>query len=89
MPDLPTIPTSWTQVFFAVESRLSPRLERAVRTDAFLDTVAVANGVSRLAKRSAENLGNGIVEALGLPSSRQVRRLQRSVDALNRIQEKP
>jgi len=84
MADLPALPTDWKQVFFAVESRLSPRLERLVRTDAFLDTLAVANGVSRLVRRSAGNLGNGIVEALGLPSSRQVRQLQRSVDALNR-----
>ena len=84
MPGLPALPTHWTQVFFAAESRLSPRLERLVRTDGFLDTLAVANGVSRLAKRSAGNFGNGLVEALGLPSSRQVRQLQRSVDALNR-----
>ena len=47
----------------------------------------MANGVSRLAKRAASDLGNGIVEALGLPSSRQVRQLQRSVDALNRRRE--
>ena len=87
MPGLPALPTHWTQVFFAAESRLSPRLERLVRTDAFLDTVAVANGVSRLAKRAASDLGNGIVEALGLPSSRQVRQLQRSVDALDRRRE--
>jgi len=87
MPGLPALPTHWTQAFFAAESRLSPRLERLVRTDAFLDTVAVANGVSRLAKRAASDLGNGIVEALGLPSSRQVRQLQRSVDALNRRRE--
>jgi hypothetical protein len=83
MPDLPALPTNWPQVFFVVESRLSPRLERLVRTDAFLDTLAVANGVGRLTKRSASNVGNGIVEALGLPSSRQVRLLQRSVDRLN------
>ena len=87
MPDLPALPTHWTQVFFAVESRLSPGLERLVRTDAFLDTLAVANGVSRLAERTASDLGNGIVEALGLPSSRQVRQMQRSVDALNRRRE--
>jgi hypothetical protein len=87
MPDIPRLPTSWTQVFFTVESRLSPRLERLVRTDAFLDTVAVANGVSRLAKRSANSLANGLVEAIGLPSRRQLLRLQRSVDALERKQE--
>ena len=84
MPDFSAAPIDWKQLFFAVESRLSPRLERLVRTDGFLDTLAVANGASRLAKRSAGNFGNGLVEALGLPSSRQVRQLQRSVDALNR-----
>jgi hypothetical protein len=44
----------------------------------------VATGLSRLVSRTAYRAGNGLVEALGLPSSRQVRRLQRSVDALNR-----
>ena len=84
MPELPQLPTSWTQVFFAVESRLSPRLERAVRTDAFYDTVAIANGVSRLAGRTVRGATNGVVEVLGLPSRRQVERLQRSIDDDNR-----
>ncbi|NMN98406.1 hypothetical protein [Antrihabitans stalactiti] len=83
MPELPEIPTSLTQVFFAVESRLSPRLERAVRTDAFLDTAAVANGVSRVAGRTIRGIANGVTEALGLPSRRQVEGLQRSLDELN------
>lgn len=84
MPNPPAFPTDWKPIFFAVEARLSPRLERLVRTDAFLDTVAVANGLTRLAKRAAGNLGSGVVEALGLPSSRQIHRLQRSLDTLNR-----
>jgi hypothetical protein len=78
------ITTDWKKAFFAAERQVSPRLEKLVRTDTFLDTLAVANGLSRLATRTIRDLGNGTVEALGLPSSRQVRRLQRSVDALNR-----
>jgi hypothetical protein len=78
------ITTDWKKAFFAAERQISPRLEKLVRTDAFLDTLAVANGLSRLATRTIRDLGNGTVEALGLPSSRQVHRLQRSVDALNR-----
>jgi hypothetical protein len=76
--------TDWKKAFFAAERQLSPRLERAVRTDAFLDALTMATGLSRLVSRTAYRAGNGLVEALGLPSSRQVRRLQRSVDALNR-----
>jgi hypothetical protein len=78
------ITTDWKKAFFAAERRLSPRLEELVRTDAFLDTLAVTNGLSRLATRTIRDLGNGLVETLGLPSNRQLRQLQRSVDALNR-----
>jgi hypothetical protein len=78
------ITTDWKKAFFAAERAVSPKLEKLVRTDAFLDTLAVANGLSQLATRTIRDLGNSTVEALGLPSSRQVHRLQRSVDALNR-----
>lgn len=84
MPDLSVLTTDWKKTFFAAEGRLSPRLEQLVRTDTFLDTLAVTNGLSRIVSRAISSLGNGTVEALGLPSSRQIRRLQRSVDALNR-----
>ena len=55
----------------------------SVRTDAFLDTVAVANGVSRVAGRTVRGIANGVTETLGLPSRRQVEGLQRSLDELN------
>lgn len=76
--------TDWKKAFFFAERRLSPRLEQLVRTDAVLDALAVATGLTRLAARTVTTLGNGVVETVGLPSSRQVRRLQRSVDALER-----
>ena len=84
MPKPEWVSTDWKKAFFAAERQLSPRLESMVRTDAFLDALAVANGLSRFVSRSASRVGNGLVEAVGLPSSRQVRRLQRSVDALDR-----
>jgi hypothetical protein len=76
--------TDWKKAFFAAERRLSPRLEQLVRTDAALDALAVATGLTRFAARTVTAVGNGLVETVGLPSSRQVRRLQRSVDALER-----
>ena len=76
--------TDWKKAFFAAERRLSPKLEQLVRTDAVLDALAVATGLTRFATRTVTALGNGVVETVGLPSSRQVRRLQRSVDALER-----
>ena len=78
----PRLTTDWTKIFFAIEGRLSPRLERMTRSNAFLDAVAVANGMSRLTSRTVRDVGSGVRERLGLPSSRQVQGLQRSVDAL-------
>ena len=75
--------TDWKKAFFAAERRLSPKLEQLVRTDAFLDALAVTNGLTRFASRTAGSVAYGLVEAAGLPSSRQVRRLQHSVDALD------
>ena len=76
--------TDWKKAFFAAERRLSPKLEQLVRTDAALDALAVATGLTRFAARTVAAFGNGVVETVGLPSSRQIRRLQRSVDALER-----
>jgi hypothetical protein len=81
------ITTDWKKAFFAAERRLSPQLEKLVRTEAFLDAVSVANGLTRLTTRTARDAGNRVVEALGLPSSRQVQRLQRSIDAMNRARQ--
>jgi hypothetical protein len=53
---LPDWATDWKVAFFAAERRLSPRLERAIRTDVFLDAMTVANSVSRLAQRSMDQL---------------------------------
>jgi len=82
---LPTwVSTDLTKAFFAAEKRLSPRLEAALRTDPALDAIAVSHAVRRLAGRALNGAANGIVEAIGLPSSRQVRRLQRSIDDMQR-----
>ncbi len=82
---LPTwVSTDLTKAFFAAEKQLSPRLEAVLRTDPALDVLAVSHAVRRLAARAVHDAANGLVEALGLPSSRQVRRLQRSIDRMQR-----
>jgi hypothetical protein len=84
---LPDWATDWKIAFFAAERRLSPRLERAIRTDVFLDAVTVANSLSRLAQRSADGARYSIAGALGLPTSRQIADLQRSIDQLVEAQQ--
>ena len=84
---LPTwVSTDPTKTFFAVERKLSPRLEAALRTDPALDALAVSHAVARLVGRAAHRVTNGAVEAVGLPSSRQLRGLQRSLDELDRCE---
>lgn len=73
-----------TKAFFAAERQLSPRLEAALRTDAALDALAATHAVRRILGRAVSDTTNGVVEALGLPSSRQVRRVQQSIDRVER-----
>ena len=73
-----------TKAFFAAERRISPRLEAALRTDAALDTLAAAHAVRRLLGRTVSGVTNGAVEGVGLPSSRQVRHLQATIDAIGK-----
>src|SRR4029077_8204832 len=84
---LPDWAMDWKVVFFAAERRLSPRLEEAIRTDVFLDAMTVANSLSRLAQRSADGARYSIAGALGVPTSRQVADLQRSMDKLVEAQQ--
>jgi hypothetical protein len=84
---LPDWAMDWEVVFFAAERRLSPRLEQAIRTDVFLDAMTVANSLSRLAQRSADGARYLIADALGVPTSRQVADLQRSMDKLVEAQQ--
>src|ERR1700755_451796 len=86
---LPDWATDWKVAFFAAERRLSPRLEQAVRTDVFLDAMTVANSLGRLAQRSADGARYAIADALGLPTSRQIAHLQRSMDRLVEAQQPP
>jgi hypothetical protein len=83
---LPDWSTDWKVAFFAAERRLSPRLERLVRTDEFLDALTVANSLSRIAGRSVEGARNAIAGSLGLPTSRDVVQLQHSLDRLTAAQ---
>ena len=50
--------TDWKKAFFAAERRLSPKLEQLVRTDAALDALAVATGLTRFAARTVTAFGN-------------------------------
>jgi hypothetical protein len=84
---LPDWATDWKVAFFAAEQPLSLRLEQATRTDVFLDAMTVANSLSRLAQRSADGARYAIADALGLPTSRQVAGLQRSMDQLVEAQQ--
>jgi hypothetical protein len=84
---VPDWATDWKAAFLAAERRLSPRLEQAVRTDVFLDAMTVANSLGRLAQRSADGVRYSIADALGLPTSRQVAGLQRSMDQLVEAQQ--
>jgi hypothetical protein len=83
---LPDWTTDWKAAFFAVERRLSPPLERLVRTDAFLDALTVWNSLSRLAGRSVGGVRTAIAASVGLPTTRQIADLQRSVDRLSELQ---
>jgi hypothetical protein len=84
---LPDWATDWKVAFFAAERRLSPRLEQAIRTDVFLDAMTVTYSLSRLAQRSVGGARYSIADALGLPTSRQVAELQRSMDQLVETQQ--
>jgi hypothetical protein len=75
-------PPSLLRVFTTVERRASPRLEEWVRSDLFLDTVAIANSVSRRGLRIVEGTLASALEAAAVPSARQVRSLQSSLDRL-------
>ena len=83
---VPDWATDWKVAFFAAERLLSPRLEQAIRTDALLDAMTVANSLSRLANRSAGRARYSIADGLGLPTSRQIAQLQRSIDQLVEVQ---
>jgi hypothetical protein len=49
--------------------------------------MTVANSLSRLAQRSADGARYSIADAVGLPTSRQVADLQRSIDQLVEAQQ--
>ena len=78
------VSTDLTKTIFAAERALSPRLEAALRTDAALDILAASHAVRRLIGRAADRVANGVVETVGLPSSRQLRQLQRALDERGR-----
>ena len=79
---LPTWATDWKAAILAVEGRLSPELERLVRTDEVLDAITVTHSLRRLIGRLAGGVRDSIPGSLGLPTAHQVAQLQRSIDRM-------
>src|ERR1700730_5967312 len=79
---LPSWATDWKTAILTLERRLSPELERLVRTDEVLDAITVTYSLRRLIGRLAAGVRDGIPGSLGLPTALQVKQLQRSIDRM-------
>jgi hypothetical protein len=80
--NLPSWATDLKTAILTLEGRLSPELERLVRTDEVLDAITVTHSLRRLIGRVAGGVRDGIPGALGLPTARQVAQLQRSIERM-------
>jgi len=80
--NLPNWATDWKAAVLALDSHLSPELERLVRTDEVLDAITVTHSLSRLIGRVAGGVREAIPGSFGLPTARQVAQLQRSIDRM-------
>ena len=80
--NLPSWATDWQAAVLALDGRLSPELERLVRTDEVLDAITVTHSLSRLIGRVVGGVRDSIPGSLGLPTARQVAQLQRSIDRM-------
>jgi hypothetical protein len=80
--NLPNWATDWKAAILAIDARLSPELERLVRTDEVLDAITVTHSLSRLIGRVGAGVRDSIPGSLGLPTARQVAQLQRSIDRM-------
>jgi hypothetical protein len=78
----PSWATDWQAAVLALDGRLSPELERLVRTDEVLDAITVMHSLSRLIGRVVGGVRDSIPGSLGLPTARQVAQLQRSIDRM-------
>jgi hypothetical protein len=78
----PSWATDWQAAVLALDGRLSPELERLVRTDEVLDAITVMHSLSRLIGRVAGGVRDSIPGSLGLPTARQVAQLQHSIDRM-------
>ena len=76
-------PLLW-KVFDAVEGAVAPRLEEAVRSDAFLGGLGLAARAQAAAKRTVEARARAIWHLVNLPAGSDVARLRREVAALDR-----
>ena len=80
--NLPGWATDLKAAILTLEGRLSPELERLVRTDEVLDAITVTHSLSRLVGRVAGGIRDSIPGSLGLPTARQIAHLQRSIDRM-------
>ena len=79
-----SIPTNWRSAYYLAERHASPRIESLTRTGAILDAIALLTGARRATSRTLRRAGSATLEGLGVPSGRQVARVQRALDSLDR-----
>jgi hypothetical protein len=74
----------WRQAFDAVERRVGPPLEAAVRSNAFADGVALGWRARRRVQRELERRSRRVLHTANLPAATDVRRVSEQVSALQR-----
>ena len=79
-----TEPPLWRQAFDAVESRVTPRAEELVRTEAFTVGAALTRRAVTLARGTARGATARAWHLLNLPAGTDVSRLRAQVGALDR-----
>jgi hypothetical protein len=74
----------WRRAFDAVEGRIAPPVERAVRTDAFADVLAVTVRVQRRLQREVERQSRRALHLVNMPAATDVKRLSSQLAELQR-----
>jgi len=80
----PSKPPLWRQAFDAVEGRIGPPAERAVQTDLFADTVALALKSRRRIQREIERQSRRALHLVNIPTATDVKRVSEQLAALQR-----
>jgi hypothetical protein len=80
----PSKPPLWRQAFDAVEGVIAPPAERAVQTDLFADTVALALKGRRRVQREIERQSRRALHLVNIPTATDVKRVSEQLAALQR-----